>query len=82
MDTIVVAPDGRAWEHRALGTAESKSRAIWKRSGNWLVLRYYPQIRTYRLDSLRITSSELQRPYGFLGGVEHFTRISTEAVLP
>ena len=82
VDTIVVAPDGRAWEHRALGNGGFASPAMWKRNGNWLVLRYYPQFRTYRVDSLRVTSSELQRPYGFLGGVEHFTRISTAAVLP
>ena len=55
---------------------------MWKRSGNWLVLRYYPQLWSYRVDSLRVASSELQRPYGFFGAVEPFTRISTAAVLP
>ncbi|MFL5618070.1 MAG: hypothetical protein ACJ79A_06730 [Gemmatimonadaceae bacterium] len=80
-DTIIATADGRAWQHREgplLGGGGFASTAMWRRSGNWFILHHF--IFSDREDSLLVTSSELQRPYGVT--TEHFARISTAAVLP
>jgi hypothetical protein len=85
-DTIILAKDGRGWERREglpmVGSSFTMP-AMWRRSGDWLVIHhFYPYGTIQRVDSLRVTPSELQRPPNFLGGVEHFTRISTAAAIP
>ena len=80
-DTIIAAADGRAWQHREgplLGVGAFASTAMWRRSGNWLILHHF--MVSEREDSLVVTSSELQRAYGTT--TEHFTRISEAGVLP
>ena len=64
-----------------MGFVRFTSLAMWKRSGDWLVLHHdVIQQLSQGVDSLRLTSGELQRPYN--GATEHFTHVSTEAVLP
>jgi hypothetical protein len=80
-DTIIAVADGRAWQYRdgaLLGGGGFKSTGMWRRSGEWLILHHF--VFSEREDSLRVTPSELQRPYG--ATTEHFTRISTSAALP
>jgi hypothetical protein len=80
VDTIIVAPEGMAWQHRDGPLLESSafaSDAIWRRRGNWLYLHHHMMPRGE--DSLLVTSSELQRTYG--ATTEHFTRLSDATAL-
>ncbi|HEX7978066.1 MAG TPA: hypothetical protein VF461_05650, partial [Gemmatimonadaceae bacterium] len=85
-DTIIANADRRAWRDmnsNVAGAPPIRTRAVWARNGNWLVIE--TESRDLWLpDSLLIQSGELQRTTvnGYGTHVDHYTRISTSAELP
>jgi hypothetical protein len=81
IDTIIVNADGRAYRHRE-GDFSFETEAIWSRRADSLVLQ--DEVGVLTEDSFVVQSGELQRAMVTSDGMQtdHYTRVSTAAILP
>jgi hypothetical protein len=80
-DTIIALDDGRAWRSRAEDGGGYRTRAMWSRRGDWLVLDQFriPHTDVPLFDSLRVEPDALLRMTPAFDGstvVETFVRVS------